>query len=103
MGARHRDLGKRRRTVLDVTAVPGAPAGWRDLHARFGVLPFAQLFTDAIRYATDGYPVSPTVAREWRDAVAGHGALRDPAHQGWTDVFTVDGRAPAAGERFVNP
>ena len=30
---------------LPVT-VPGAPAGWRDLHARFGVLPFPALFDD---------------------------------------------------------
>src|SRR2546423_3077973 len=46
---------------LPVT-VPGAPAGWRDLHARFGALPFADLFTDAIAYAAGGDPVSPTVA-----------------------------------------
>src|SRR5205823_4720569 len=64
---------------LTVT-VPGAPAGWRDLHDRFGVLPFADLFTDAIAYAAGGYPVSPTVARGWRTAVAAHQALRGPEH-----------------------
>ncbi len=34
---------------LPVT-VPGAPAGWRDLHDRFGALPFAELFADAIAW-----------------------------------------------------
>src|SRR3954469_7829872 len=43
---------------LPVTT-PGQPRGWRDLHDRFGSLPFADLFADAIGYAEDGYPVSP--------------------------------------------
>jgi gamma-glutamyltranspeptidase / glutathione hydrolase len=83
---------------LPVT-VPGAPAGWRDLHARFGALPFEDLFTDAIGYAEHGYPVSPGVARNWaRAAVAG------VDHPEWTRMFTVDGhRAPAAGEQWRNP
>jgi gamma-glutamyltranspeptidase/glutathione hydrolase len=38
---------------LPVT-VPGAPAAWRDLHTRFGRLPFAQLFEPAIYYAERG-------------------------------------------------
>ena len=44
--------------------VPGAPRAWRDLHDRFGRLPFAGLFEDAISYAEDGFPVSPTSARQ---------------------------------------
>src|SRR6476620_6124296 len=30
--------------------VPGAPAAWRDLHARFGRLPFEVVFEPAIEY-----------------------------------------------------
>src|SRR4051812_46296254 len=52
---------------LPVT-VPGAPGGWRDLHARFGSLPFAELFADAISYAEHGYPVSPRTAAGWQFA-----------------------------------
>ena len=44
---------------LPVT-VPGAPATWRDLHRRFGKLPFAELFETAVHYAEYGYPVSPS-------------------------------------------
>ena len=88
---------------LPVT-VPGAPAGWRDLHARFGVLPFAVLFTSAIEYAERGYPVSPMVARSWDRAVTSlHPALRGPEFAEWARVFAPGGRAPRAGERWSNP
>ena len=46
--------------------VPGAPAAWRDLHQRFGRLPFATLFTAAIEYAEHGYPVPSISQRGWR-------------------------------------
>jgi gamma-glutamyltranspeptidase/glutathione hydrolase len=84
---------------LPVT-VPGAPAGWRDLHARFGRLPFAGLFDDAIAYATRGFPVSPRVAAAWASSVALHASLADaPELAEFWKVFTVDGgRAPRAGE-----
>src|SRR5262249_35635660 len=49
---------------LPVT-VPGAPAAWHDLHARFGRLPFAALFAPAIEYAEQGVPVAPLVAARW--------------------------------------
>jgi gamma-glutamyltranspeptidase/glutathione hydrolase len=84
---------------LPVT-VPGAPAGWRDLHARYGRLPFADLFADAIGYATEGYPVSPTVARGWEGAVRRHEGLHGPEYAEWARLF---GRAPAPGEVFRNP
>ena len=89
---------------LPVT-VPGAPAGWRDLHGRFGSLPFADLFTDGIAYAESGYPVSPTVAYHWnRAASLLHPRLEGPEFAHWTETYTVDGvRAPRAGERWRNP
>ena len=49
----------------DSVTVPGCVAGWRDLHARFGSLPFADLFEPAIRHARDGYPASPITAEAW--------------------------------------
>jgi gamma-glutamyltranspeptidase/glutathione hydrolase len=83
--------------------VPGAPAGWRDLHDRFGSLPFAELFADAIGYAEQGYPVSPAVARGWAVAVDRHATLTGPEFEQWRRVWTIDGRAPRAGERWRNP
>jgi gamma-glutamyltranspeptidase/glutathione hydrolase len=85
---------------LPVT-VPGAPAGWRDLHAKFGSRPFASLFEDAIAYAERGYPVSARVAEAWQGSTRRRfdGAEFDE----WTNVFTIAGRAPRAGERWANP
>ncbi|MEO3742341.1 gamma-glutamyltransferase family protein [Plantactinospora sp. B5E13] len=88
---------------LPVT-VPGAPAGWRDLHDRFGRLPFAELFTDAVGYAEHGFPVSPRVAAGWARAVDTHAELTGPEYAEWGRIFTVDGgRAPRVGERWRNP
>lgn len=87
---------------LSVT-VPGAPAGWRDLHARFGRLEFAELFEDAIGYAVNGYPVSPTVAAQWARAPRVHAALTGPEFEAWPSVFAPGGRTPRAGEWWRNP
>jgi len=83
--------------------VPGAPAGWRDLHERFGSLPFRDLFADAIGYAEYGYPVSPLVARGWGRAVARHATLTGEEFAEWGRVWTIGGRAPREGERWRNP
>lgn len=52
----------------DAVTVPGAVAGWVELHKKFGKLPFPELFQDAINYAENGYPVSPTVSTLWQKA-----------------------------------
>src|SRR5262249_24546633 len=83
--------------------LPGAPAGWRDLDARFGTLPFADLFSDSMRYAEQGYPVSPMVAQQWQRAASLlHPALEGPEFAEWGRVFAPSGRAPRAGERWRN-
>jgi gamma-glutamyltranspeptidase / glutathione hydrolase len=84
--------------------VPGAPAGWRDLHDRFGSLPFPALFADAITYAERGYPVSPRLAQGWAATVERVlPTLHGPEFDEWAKVFTIDGRAPRTGDRWSNP
>jgi gamma-glutamyltranspeptidase/glutathione hydrolase len=78
--------------------VPGCVSAWHALSQRFGRLPFGELFSFAIRYAHDGYPVSPTVARQWAQQVP---LLR---HQpGFAQAFMPEGRAPQPGEIFRLP
>ncbi|MEV1286033.1 gamma-glutamyltransferase family protein [Micromonospora sp. NPDC049679] len=102
-GAQAGAVGLPTRGWLPVT-VPGAPAGWRDLHDRFGALPFADLFADAVGYAEHGYPVSPGVAAGWARSAEAHAALAGEEFAEWSRVFTMDGRrAPRAGERWRNP
>jgi gamma-glutamyltranspeptidase/glutathione hydrolase len=83
------------RDALSVTT-PGAVRGWKDLHARFGRLPWRQLFDGAIAAARDGFEVAPVAAREWAlfDAVL----HRDSA---CAQLYRA-GRPPAAGERFAH-
>jgi gamma-glutamyltranspeptidase / glutathione hydrolase len=87
---------------LPVT-VPGAPSAWRDLHAKFGRLEFEALFQPAISYATDGYPISPTLARNWGNAAQVYSRFTTPEFLPWTQTFTNAGRAPNAGEMFSLP
>src|SRR5690606_23022859 len=69
-------------------AVRGAAAGWRELHRRSGSRPFAELFTEAIRYAEHGYPVSPGVAASWAVARQRHATLSGPEFAEWGRVWT---------------
>ncbi|WP_263144972.1 gamma-glutamyltransferase family protein [Pseudomonas sp. RIT-PI-AD] len=83
--------------------VPGCPAAWAELSARFGRLPFADLLQPAIDLAAEGFPVSPVIARQWQRALETFGAQRQPALEAWFDTYLIDGRAPRAGEPFRNP
>ena len=76
---------------------PGAVSAWSALSARFGVLPFADLLAPAIGYARRGFLVSPKIAELWLRAET---QLADKP--GFADAFLPGGRAPRAGERFVN-
>lgn len=82
----------------DSVTVPGGVSAWRALSERFGTLPFADLFEPAIRYARDGYLVSPTVHRQWQAQIAE--MLPQP---GFSQSFAPGGRAPLPGERFICP
>ncbi|HNT74009.1 MAG TPA: gamma-glutamyltransferase family protein [Anaerolineae bacterium] len=82
----------------DPVTVPGAVSAWGALSERFGRLPFAELFTAAIRYARDGYLVSPVTALAWRYA-----EQRYAAFPSFGATFLPDDRAPRPGERFRCP
>ncbi|HET8631875.1 MAG TPA: gamma-glutamyltransferase family protein [Thermomicrobiales bacterium] len=82
---------------LPVT-VPGAPAMWRDLHAKFGKLPFAELFEPAIAYAEHGYPVGPVTANAWSNAARLYAERNiGPEFAGWFATFAPDGAGPRPG------
>jgi len=81
----------------DTVTIPGAVSGWVALSERYGKFPFADLFEPAIRYARDGYLVSPIIAEKWRAAVSFL-----PQDLGWADHFLIHGRPPQPGERFAS-
>lgn len=87
---------------LPVT-VPGTPAAWRDLHARFGRLNFADLFEPAIRYAEGGHPLSPIVAYYWNAAARAYAQNTGPEYRGWQETFAPGDHVPQAGEMWASP
>src|SRR5581483_1447688 len=85
-------------TGIDSVTVPGAVDGWTKLHARFGKLPWAQLFQPAIFYAEHGYAVPEVIQTFWTDTVPL--LKKDPES---ARVFLPNGGAPALGQLFRNP
>lgn len=82
----------------DTVTVPGAVSAWRAASERFGALPFARLFDDAIRYARHGFPVGPKSAFYW-----GLAPRQYAGHDDFLEHFCPGGRAPGAGDRFACP
>ena len=79
-------------------SVPGCVDGWFELHGRFGKLGMDAVLAPAIRYAEEGFPLSDLIAHYW-----GRSVPRLSRYPGFTEQFTIDGRAPAVGEVFQNP
>jgi gamma-glutamyltranspeptidase / glutathione hydrolase len=79
----------------DSVTIPGAVDAWISLSRRFGKLPFADLFEPAIRYATDGFLVSPVTAEKWSQAPS---LFRD--YPDWSSTFLLHGLCPHPGELF---
>ena len=78
--------------------VPGQVAGWAELSRRFGRLPFETLFEPAIHYAREGFPLSPTIARQWADQAP---LLKE--QPGFSEAFLPQGKAPEAGSIWRFP
>jgi gamma-glutamyltranspeptidase/glutathione hydrolase len=78
--------------------VPGACDAWFELHKRYGKLPMKTILAPAIRYATEGFPLSPVIAGDW-----GRGAARMKDMPGFAQVFMPGGHAPKEGEIFRIP
>ena len=79
----------------DSVTVPGALAGWEQLHKRFGSLPLGDLLQPAIEIAERGYAMAPVVGHKWAAAIP---ELRD--QPGFAQAFMPHGRAPEIGEIF---
>ena len=79
----------------DTVTVPGAVDVWVSLSRRLGKLPFADLFEPAIRYAADGFIVSPITAAKWSAAPQLYADFPD-----FAPAFLPGGSAPLAGQHF---
>ena len=77
--------------------VPGAVAGWNELHARFGTMPMDRVLAPAIYYAENGFPVTEIIGGAWQGSVQKLSATKNAKA-----TYLPDGRAPHVGEIFRN-
>jgi len=77
--------------------VPGCVRGWADLHAKYGKLPWADLFAPAIYYAEHGFPVTELISQHWSGARKKLSADPDSA------PLLPGGQPPKMGQVFRNP
>lgn len=78
-------------------AIPGLPAALAHLAERYGALPLARSLAPAIRFAREGFPVTPRYRRmaEWRrEALVAWGA---------GEIFLDRGRVPGEGHIVRQP
>lgn len=77
--------------------VPGTARGWEATIERLGTLTLSEVLEPAIRYATDGYPVSEIVADAWRSAES---LFSDPYAR---EAYLFDDRSPQVGQTVTLP
>ena len=77
------------RDGIHSVSVPGCVDGWSKMHAKFGRLPWRDLFAAATYYAAEGYPVPELIQTAWRNYET-------------VPFFLPQGKPPAVGDIFVN-
>jgi gamma-glutamyltranspeptidase / glutathione hydrolase len=81
----------------ETVTVPGALAGWDALLKKYGTITLAQALAPAIRYAEQGYPVTPVISGDWKEEE------KLSADSAAKATFMPNGHTPVAGEWFRNP
>jgi len=76
--------------------VPGSPDAWITALARYGTMTFADVTTDAIRLAADGFPVHRVLAKHIKDNEREYRRWRGSA-----ELFLPNGRPLREGEILV--
>lgn len=84
--------------------VPGVPAAWAELSRKFGKLPLSAALKPAIRYAEEGYPLTPILGKYWKVAYEKFkDAFTSEEYQAWFDTFAPNGQAPKIGDMWSSP
>jgi gamma-glutamyltranspeptidase / glutathione hydrolase len=76
-------------------SVPGCISGWDTLLSKYGTRGLDKVLAPTIRYAREGFPVSPVIAREWSID-----PQRDPF---LTKTYLPEGKPIHFGDIFKNP
>ncbi|WP_308534298.1 gamma-glutamyltransferase family protein [uncultured Peptoniphilus sp.] len=87
----------------DSVTTPGAVGGWFELHKKFGKISLEEIFEPALEYAEEGFALSAKVADLWEREVKKYMGLKNiPGLDEFFKTFTLDGKAPKAGDIVKN-
>lgn len=79
--------------------IPGAPKAWKSLAEKFGKLKLKESMEPAINFAKEGYPVTPTVSKNWKIALERlKNDIDGEEFEEFFKIFTIDGEAPEPGD-----
>jgi gamma-glutamyltranspeptidase/glutathione hydrolase len=97
-------LGMPHRGSLPVT-VPGTVDGWFAAHDRFGKLPMSEILAPTVRYAREGFPVTPVIAYYFDRNLAAFKAQEALIEEldNAAAIWFPEGETPQAGEILRNP
>jgi len=84
-------------TGAQTVTVPGTARGWEATAERFGEFGLDRLLRPAIRYATEGYPVSEVIADAWTQGEE----LFESDHA--REAYLFGGESPSVGQRVTLP
>ena len=77
--------------------IPGAVDAWYEMHKKFGKLEFEKLFSTAIYYAREGFPVHEIEAFHWQK-----NEEKLKKNSVTKQIFLKDNKAPIFGKKFSN-
>src|SRR3989442_2251749 len=80
--------------------VPGCVDAWYILLDRWGTMNFAQVLSEAIDLAKNGFPVGDSLARAFTTPISDKKLRKYPTT---VKLYLANGHAPQAGEIFRNP
>ncbi len=87
-------------TGWDSVTIPGAVSAWVKLSQKYGQLEFKELFEPAIKYAENGFLVSPIIAEIWPFLSKRFKRRKFP---NFHDTFMFEGKAPKPGDFIKFP
>ena len=87
-------------TGWDTVTIPGAVSAWVELWRKYSQLSFQELFEPAIKYARNGFLISPIVGEVWQYLAKMYKKKKFPEF--W-NTFMPGDKAPRPGELYKNP
>ena len=90
----------------DSVTLPGAVSAWIELSKKYGQLSFSELFDPAIKYAENGFLVSPITAELWQSRLSSYEKSTPNFREKYPEFYSTffqKGRAPKHGELVKLP